>query len=196
MLSSKILKIKNHLYINPYNSTSGQFFIYDTKFSIIDGIHSCRELFSEFFTCKTEYVGFTFSNHKDININKVVKFFEYIERRLKNQIPSNKTTIVYSTNIKNVIILKISPFWRENNVRRAMFTLFLRCACVHYKTSFKAAIINYALAYSIQPTINYFLKGNTIPTFRHSYLDDEIVDRFSWASEEFINRQLKKPTAK
>jgi hypothetical protein len=189
MISDKILKINNPDSLNKYELFEGEFFIYTGKTIEFNSVDSCRELFSENFNSKTKYVGF---HHSFLDIKKIDRFFTRREEKLKDQIPENKRTIIYKTDIENTLVLEISPFWRKNLVCRAMFTLLLRCACVYYENNFNDAIENYNLASLIKPTINHFLEGNTIPTFKH-IPDESVVEFFNGADNEFINQKLVKP---
>jgi hypothetical protein len=118
-------------------------------------LNICRETFSRHFKENTDYIVFSQSN---IDINIINDFFGKIESKLDIK---NKT-IFSNSNKKNFIIIRLSPFWKENSLRRGIFTLFLRCAACHYDgNDVYKALLKYSLTKKIIGVLEWFMKGNT-----------------------------------
>jgi hypothetical protein len=161
MISEEILNIKNrHFTSLPYMSPDGRFFTYNNQNYRASQSNICREMFSQNFKRRSRYLGF--SKHK-INIKKINEFWEQIEDRLGIE---NKT-VFHKSDHKDDIIMKISPFWTQNGVRRGFATLFLRCAAKHYHGDLNKSFTNYPLMKPIYGAVRWFLNGNTEPTYKN-----------------------------
>jgi hypothetical protein len=113
----------------------------------------CREVFAHKFKYDTNYIIFS---QAGLDIELINDFFEKIEDKLK----INKT-IFHPTEFKTSVLIELSPFWKENSLRRGMFTLFLRCAACYYNGDIYKALLKYSLSKKIIGPIEWFMKGNT-----------------------------------
>lgn len=149
-----------------YSYSGGCFFTArkDRKNFVVGFGATCREVFAHDFRSNTKFIVFSKTS---INIERVNEFFEYIEDKLKLKDKS----IFYPSNVKNTILIQLSPFWSTNPLRRGMFTLFLRCAACHYTTDVYKALLSYGLAKQIIGPIEWFMKGNTKPRSKFSAAD-------------------------
>ncbi len=156
MIESEKVKIRDTFGELKYSSPAG-------SFSLPNGrSHTCRESFSNSFNKTTNSIIFNKSN---INIKKINIFFEQIEDKLQLK----EKTKFCSSNFKNAIVIKLSPFWKENSLRRGIFTLFLRCAACHYNgKDVYQSLLNYGLTKKIIGPIEWFIKGNTKPAIKVS----------------------------
>lgn len=103
-------------------------------------------------------IGFAAPN---INLDLVRAFWAQACKNLsKNSIPVFK-----KTNLNNCIIVEIPVLWRQNSTSRSLFTLLLRCSIVYYDKDFKNSILKYKLAAKVIHAIEWFLAGNTKPTY-------------------------------
>src|ERR1700761_7880753 len=109
-----------------YGTDNGNFFLIQGQEAT--EMHSCREIFSGYFKSSTAIIGFSFSR---INIKNLNEFFTIIEKKLK--LKTTQKIKFFATTMKNVVYIEVPTFWRENNTRRQLFTLFLRAGAVHYK---------------------------------------------------------------
>jgi hypothetical protein len=176
-----IVSSENTFYWEP--PAQGTFFTLrkDNKIGAMD---TCRELFSYNFSISTRRVGF-YGNRLDVK--KIAKFFDIIETRLKLA----EKSVVHQTNHKRAIVVVLSPFWTENTTRRGFFTLFLRCACIHYIDSVEEALKSYHLAREIPFTIRHFLDGYCKPTYKR--LRYGLVSTFQPKTKDQIRKMLVKP---
>lgn len=145
-------------------SAYGTFFIYDGE-EESSHIRTCREEIADYFTEDNRWFGFCKSNLDVKNLNN---FWRQMEERLGILPGKIERTWFYRTDLNdNCIVIKISPFWLESNLRRGMFTLLLRLAGVYWKDEgdfdkdLHTAIKKYDLANCIINTIKRFLDGHT-----------------------------------
>ncbi len=159
MLSKKTLKLnRGYLDAEDDEYDGGYFFTYDPKTLYPNNIASCREEFFGSFGKNTKWIGFI---TPVLNIKLLNKFFTKIE----NQLKIKKQTVFYHSNLKGAVIIEVADFWLENQCRRSLFTLLLRCGAVYFKNDFDKAINSYNLAKATKNAIHYFLAGNVNPTF-------------------------------
>jgi hypothetical protein len=183
MINNKILKIKCTDF--SYNPFDGYFFVYPKSHNV-NVVETCRELFSwNCFKGNSQFIGFF---HRSLTAEKMDKFFDYINKRL-NLSPENQITF-YNTDINGAVILELPNFWRENNTKRGILTLFMR-ACI-YGDNFLESIQRYTLMNKIKPTIEHFLDGNTKTTYQ-TLKRGGVVDNFRNLSREDIKKRLIKP---
>ncbi len=191
---------ENYPYMN--NIPEGYFFYLrgDKTFNVGLGLLKCRETFSFYFATNfIKYIGFKKEN---ININSINEFFEIIEDKLNLK----ERTEFYKTDLNDTIIVEMSNFWRQNDTTIQVFTLFLRCAAIHYNGDFNKAIQTYKLSNYVKLALEHFLKGNTKPAYTgwkneqsmenpHYYQNSKngFVDKFRDASIAFIEKSLVKP---
>lgn len=121
--------------------------------------NTCREIFSNAFTVRQVYIGFTSGN---LNIQRLNEFFQIIEDKL--ELPENQRTQFLTCIQKHIVICKVSAFWRKNILRRQFFTLFLRAGGIFHNGDWKETWKNYKLGKGMTRVINFFLDGNTIQT--------------------------------
>lgn len=154
---------------------------------------ACREGFAELFHDKLTHV--VYNHHAKqggMDIKLATAFWREIEKKL-----GLKESVIHECNKPNTLIIEVDPWWSINSTRRSFFTLFLRCACVHYKGDFDAAFKAYSLAAPIIPAITHFLNGNTTPTYDTYELGDRngykgVYAKFIGKSQEDINKLLVK----
>lgn len=161
MISSKIITLKDWSNEDDgcYTSSIGEFFSVNKNFNV-ECIESCREELAMSWNRNKRYIGFY--DHR-LNIHDINKFFEIIENKLKLK----QKSIIYQCRIdeeidSSKVLIKVSPFWIKSPMRRGFFTLFLRCAAIHYN----GKNINYALRYyqltkRINKAVKLFLNGYT-----------------------------------
>lgn len=175
-----------------YDESGGTFFIYNPelankyfdysgadsneKYNDVPSFedHHCRETFADDWNKVTKNNKFLVGFKGVENILVVKNFFSKIESKLKLS-RAEKTKII-ETNIKKVILLKVSRWWRANTTRRSLFTLLLRMSAIYFSQNqkdkksfwdnFKIAVGNYNLAADVKNSIYHFLNGNTVPTFK------------------------------
>jgi len=155
MISDKVINIKSP---QCYSSWSGFFstatytnkeFIHNAEFD------HCREVFANRFKSNTHFIIFT---RRNINIDLINKFFEGIEDKLNVKRP----TIFHKLRNKGAVLIELSPFWKENALRRGIFTLFLRCAACYYDgEDIYKSLVKYNLTKKIIGPIEWFMKNNT-----------------------------------
>lgn len=153
---------------NLYYKNSGVFISTNKDFNEISYVATCRESFmcidirKAFNSPQAEYIAFFCP---DINIEKVDEFFVTIKKKikLKEKVKFHRASFDGTLN-NSLIYIQVPPFWRVNGFRRALFTLFLRCAALFYKegVTFERALQSYNLAVSCLPMLNYFFEGNTV----------------------------------
>lgn len=173
-----------------YGYPLGVFFKYNNGQML--AYKKCREEFANYFDDKTVAVGLSTGTALKLNPDLIKKFWDHVEDKLKLPIRSE----VCKTSLNNVeqpnsILVKLSPFWVENGVRRAIFTLFLRCSCIYYKGDFNNALNNYELTNKIISTLQYFLEGNVYPRYHAGY-DAIFCDIFKHATHEYLVNNLAK----
>lgn len=161
MIEDKDIRIKDNSGKLYYSSSRGVFATKGESVNVSEPVE-CREVFAYNFKEKTKFIIF---GKNRINIKKINNFFEQIEDKLNTK----EKTIFYPSSIENAIVIKPSPFWKENPLRRGIFTLFLRCAACHYngKDIYKS-LLNYGLIKKIIGPIEWFMKGNTKPLIKIS----------------------------
>ncbi len=194
------------------NKDMGWFFIYDeetkTYMQNVLGKHvfSCREYLSFFWrkgvygtqafdNTNNNWIGFNFTG---LDIEKLNEFWKPIEEKLS----LDKKTFFYRTNLNpQTIVMKVPPFWMENNFKKGVFSLLLRLAIVYgtnLNLTYDAAVQKYSLAKCVKPMLDYFLDGNTkidqdiaveLPTSRTT----GIITEFNGISVEQIKQRLTKP---
>jgi len=180
MISKKTLKIAQS-YTFWDESNNGYFFRYDTQNHRALNECSCREEFFHYFHLDTKLIGFT---TPILNIKRLNDFFEKIESQLKLK----KRTIFYKTNIDSVVLIEVQEFWAENECRRSLFTLFLRCGACYYTDTVNDALDKYNLAKGTKKAIKFFLDGYTIPTFQK--IDGGWYSKFHGVDTNQLSRLL------
>lgn len=68
---------------------------------------------------------------------------------------------------KTQVLLHLSPFWTKTQTHRSVCSLLLRLLIVYYTGSWNAAINAYELAKECREALEWFLAGNTRPSYRH-----------------------------
>jgi hypothetical protein len=139
---------------------------------IIYYAHTCRAEVTHHFKGFSDFIGFS---GKNCDIARAQDFFNKIEDKLNLSERIN----FFPTSSKESILLSVPLFWRENNFRRGLFTLFLRCACGYYDANIEKALAGYPLASSALPMLKFFLDGNVVCKNGYVGEDDGIVTKFS-----------------
>ena len=129
----------------------------------------------------------------DYNLKLINKFWNFVARKLGTK---TRPTFI-QTNKVDFLIIDIPEFWLTNDTRRSLFTLLLRCSAAYYKGRFQDGINTYDLASRVSHAIQYFLAGNTTPTYQNlSTLDDEgytgFVAQFEGVEKEKLAEFLVK----
>lgn len=147
-----------------YKNGQGSFFIYypngvygdkDVDAGHIDYIAQCREIFeNNLESAGAVHIGFAYHG---LNVASFNRFWSCIERRLGIK----KRTIIYKTNQRHVIILKVPRFWIDHTHMRGFLTLFMRCGAVYYGGQLNAALRAYDLTNDIIKWVKWFLDGHT-----------------------------------
>jgi hypothetical protein len=178
-----------------YGNADGYFFLYGED-SHITHVYRCRVEFAWKFGVLNKFIGFS---HQYLNIDRVNEFFKIVEDRLGLRHGS----VFYRTNYiaVNTIVIKPSSFWLENETKRSLFTLFLRCAVEYYLNDFNEALNKYELAKKTIPAIEWFLSGNTKTTYEKMTQKDQEgyggwVAEFQYSSHNELQRQLIKEDKK
>jgi hypothetical protein len=191
MISNKILKINDRDgAIGYYGKSKNGVFVDIYKGTIVDNLEECRDEIRYYLDKNLKFIGFYKTN---LNLIKLNQFFNLIETKLKLK----QKSIFYKSNIEDLIIMEISPFWSKCVIKRDFLTLFLRCGAVYYKTSLNQAFNDYDLTKKIKPTINFFLDGNTDPNYSPLMDWYDFEDNFSGVCDCFkgnkdLNRKLFK----
>ncbi len=187
------IEIKDSNGIASYHRVDGYFFtIKQDAYNILDlqYIFDCRESTEENINMRTCYIGWRSDN---LNLALMSEFWDKIEQKLGEK---SRITI-FETGVSNLIVIKVPPFWMETDVSRGFFTLFLRASAVYYTNDLLKAFKNYKLALCILPVIEWFLDGNTKPTFGSlEYIEGRgrgIVAQFKDNIESQYKLDLVKP---
>ena len=98
-----------------------------------------------------------------MNLDLVKSFWSEIFRKLGRR---SRFTICKS-NLPNICIIDLPKFWNETDTARSLFSLFLRASIVYHKAGndVLTTLKSYDLATKALPAIEWFLKGNTVPTY-------------------------------
>lgn len=205
LLSETIIQLEASDYHYTYNYERGVYFTYHVETKSFGAWYDCRmqhgwALLNQNGAgskpgCLT---GFLFKfNDKHLDINLFDKFWTYLE----NKLGLKQKTILYKTNLENIVLMKLSPFWTEDDTKNGLLTLFIRAAGVFYKGkgTFNQSLKDYILTKNIYPMIMRFLRGYTKDTEEftikrngHSYLEG-VVAEFENLTKEQLNTRLVKP---
>jgi hypothetical protein len=173
MISKHIKEVKSGMI--GYDYTVGLFCLYDDTTHTIFELHTCRDGFAKYFKKENKFIGF---NCIKWNLKQFNEFWIQIENKLNLK----TKTWFYRTQIK------VSPFWLENDTRRSLFTLLLRCGACFYKGNLDDALKNYDLSSLVIPAIRHFLDGNTVPTYDSIHKIDNYVAYFIGFVKTFCNK--------
>ena len=163
------------------------FFVYNRLVKIVNHFTYCREIFNQdyYFDSGTEYVGYIAPN---LNILLVNQFFNKLAQKygLKAKI------VIYQTNYKDAIVIKVPNFWKNTFVRREVFTLLLRCAAQYFKKEqdIACALTKYPLTFSCDVALKRFLTGYTVCTKEDL---GGFVDFFKDKTKKQVEKFLIKP---
>lgn len=112
----------------------------------------CRELFTPKIKRTTKYIAFGCMKK---NMKKFKEFLDILEGRLGIK----RKTKVYETD-RNIVVLELSYFWKQNIMRKQFFTAAIR-AGLNYNRSFWAAIRNCRYFKTSLVAVKKFFKGFT-----------------------------------
>lgn len=148
--------------------------------------YSCREELRDGWY-NENYLGFAYNN---LNIKGLNEILEYAEKRLK--LPKNQRSLIYLTNYKNIIIIKISSFWAESIFRKDVLSLLVRCGAVYNTKGIKNALNTYTLTKQCLPALGLFLNGYTQLNFSMSplvreYCYEDVEEQFYEGFEGFVD---------
>lgn len=184
MISKFIPKIDDRYGLAQYDDgTEGAFVFVEshsegTSFEILNSV-TCREEFSYDFNFQDKFIGF---KSRGISIEKLNKFFTIIENKLKLR----TKTVFFNTEIKNFVIIKMSKFWKRDELTLGFFSLFLRAGAAFYRRrTFEKTFGAYYLSRDIRPAINKFLKGYTKLSPKYELHDYGIVATFGGYQNEY-----------
>lgn len=195
MISKDTLIIKNKDWFQ-YVSQNGGFFVYSPENQQSKMLVSCREEFQAYYfrpkKDSSPYVGF-YSSYLDINA------FDRFWTELEDKVNVEPKSQIYRTNIASVVILKLSPFWIANSTRKSILTLFIRGFGAYGKNrkSLVGAMVAYPLAAKVINAVNWFLAGNTQPTYSRMNSPPGgyggFIYHFAYRSNDRIKKMLVKP---
>lgn len=159
MISDTISKNTDSMGKLMYAAEDGYFVVF-SKEGNVQYTFTCRDEFFSATNENTNVVGFHCNN---LDIKAINHFFEeYIESKLGLK----ESIVFHGSSIQNLVVIELPKFWCEHIVRRSLFSLFLRCAAIFYKTDFNQAIDDYSLARVVKEQVSFFLEGNIFPTFK------------------------------
>jgi len=115
---------------------------------------TCRETFHRY-VMRRQTKGFFFHVGK-ATCGQVARFIHEMERRLK--LPEQSR--FYKTTNQKVTYIEVSPFWRQQAMRRQLFTVLLRCGR-YYMSDFLKAIQKDVYGKQTYKAIRHFMKGYT-----------------------------------
>jgi hypothetical protein len=129
-----------------------------------DGVHRT----SEWYFCRESFhIHFNDHNKRpkqfllfvDDNGEAVERFIKKAEKRLHVDVP---TEILGFKNCRNVVCVRFSPWWKQNEARWQLFTILLRCG-LDYHGHFNNALWNSADGYTEQTreAVERFFDGYT-----------------------------------
>ncbi len=67
---------------------------------------------------------------------------------------------------RHLVLLHLSPFWTKTQTHRSVCSMLLRLLVVYYKDSWNQGIKAYQLAAGCREALEWFLAGNTKPTYK------------------------------
>lgn len=135
---------------------------------------SCREQFADKFKPDTKGFFFAhFNSNLDVAsfINKIEDVIELEKKRLPDGLFYHEKSKYSETNLGSVIWVEPSDFWKQCEIRRSLFTLFLRCAQKYKLDSdnFDDALYSTNYVAMTKDAINRFLFGFT------TFVKDEVA---------------------
>lgn len=120
----------------PYQSGPNGLFIQEfiqESYKNIYQTDSCREIFGQRFTKDTPL--FYFKVHEELDMFTISSFIRDVEKKLKLN-PSDR--IVFNTmNCSDIMEVIVSPWWRENLLRRQLLTALMRAALSNGNTFYQ-----------------------------------------------------------
>lgn len=175
-----------------YQTQTGRFFKIDKNHQIIQ-TYTCRDSFGWDFNKKVFFVGFQWH---DLNVKKLVKFWEKRETELN--LPADKQTQIFETNLDGAVVLQISDFWNNCSMRRSLFSLLLRLSAIYYSYNFKNSVEKYNLAAQCQKAIFWFFAGHTEKNFRNFRKRDSegyvgFATTFKNVDEKYLEKMMVCP---
>lgn len=189
------IKLTDPNVVSEYTSSTGMFVVI-TSTNEIYWTGRCRvEL--EWYLKKNNYhnrIGFKKSN-ADIKLMR--SFWSKIFKKLgkKSKFTICKSTVKNFT-VNDIYVIDLPEFW-NTETNRSLFSLFLRASvCYHTKgNGVIKTLKSYYLANNVIPAIEWFLKGNTIPTYeKFTTLDGEgytgFVAEFQHLTQSEIEKKL------
>jgi hypothetical protein len=178
-----------------YAASEGYFFSYSIKTERMGFHRQCREEWSWVWK-SAPYIGFTCPT---LNIKRFNTCWTALERKLGLTEPTIIRPVVCDHRDgehkadTSAIILQINPFWTKTSTHRSILTLFIRLAGKYYQGKYRGAVQSYALANLIENKLDWFLAGNTRPTYTR--VDGGIVDKLKYKSMDEVKTMLVKPEA-
>lgn len=216
MLSDIFLPAEDGGYLS-YSAVNGMFFVYVPATKLCDCFKVCRTEFAwkwegldpdyqtggyprikPYGDKVSEYIGFVLYP-TGIDIPVFAAKWDDMEIRLG----LIEKTIIYRTSASNkAMIFKLSPFWLANDTVRSFVTLFIRMLAVYPRATFDESVRAYHLSARIIKAIEWFMAGNTHPTYQHlsrmangdNYLG--VINEFQLLSPDEIAAKLTKPPVK
>jgi hypothetical protein len=123
-----------------------------------ENFYSCREGFHR----NNRILSSLLFSHSLGEGQKIAHFIRKTEKKLGLK----KFTQCGPTNVPSISWFKINPFWNKNPLRKTLFTILLRCGrrFSPQHNNFKTALDSNSYILETRPAVDYFFKGNTIPT--------------------------------
>ncbi len=173
-LSSTILPVADHAYL-VYASTNGIFFLYDPVKASAIVFQSCRDSIRWYWELVNPNDGYGQSGAFKTDISPYIglargttwdtEAFAARWDEMETTLGLTTRTSIHPTDKTGAIILRLSPFWLENDTRRSFATLFLRMIAKNPIATLDQAMDMYELAANIKPAIKWFLEGHVNPTY-------------------------------
>lgn len=141
------------------NLYSGNYFHYKSG-----GYESCREIFGNNFNTKTK--SFFYQSIKKSNIDNIIKFITKIETQLN--LKQEDRISFQLTSHDNFIKIIVSPWWRENKMRREFLTAAVKSAAQFSQLKYKFNEVVKTSRYfqKSSKAFERFLDGNVFYTKR------------------------------
>ncbi len=206
-LSNDIIKIRDPSGYFGFISPEGNFFIYleenkTSYYNHFTAYYYCRDQLAMMFNTDMghDMIGMHIPNKLDLP--RLVEYWKGIEDTLgieKESVFFAADTTGFVTR-NPVFIVKLSPFWLANDTRRSLVSLLLRAGAIYPRATFSESLYAYPVAQPIIAAINWFMSGNTKPTYAsvgnpHSpYLQGFVTKFCGQNTKEQLSKLLIKDT--
>lgn len=178
MISSTPLRLRDPEGYTAYSASApeGYFFLYQPRGDGVLNTFHCREELASMWDddhARCRYLGFMWTNR--IWVGRTERMWRQFETAMGVTEPTVFHGICDEDGDVETgqVLLHLSPFWVKTQTHRSVCSLLLRLLIVHYTDSWNAAVNAYALARDCKLALEWFLAGNTRPTYRDWESEDE-----------------------